>query len=292
MILFAGNKIIRQTGIISATEISIGERIEKECFNVVFNDNTNAVVPHGTKILLHDDNLLEVKKPQNRCFWGTKSKYKVKTIIPDFTQVNLDPYIIGVAICTPVRNKTLKTKKEIFLEKDKIPAEYYSLNLKKVYGGYYNIIPDEGYPNLLRLDIKKQGNFKNLAARFIPDEYLYSCFDNRVALLRGCMDTLGHYYKGETTFETCSYQLSKDVSFLILSLGGVATTRIKKSKNDYFIVSMSFRDEFNPFLLKSGFVPSARPRIRCITKIESVGNLPCFEIPLDKVILNNLVVAQ
>ena len=54
----------------------------------------------------------------------------------------------------------------------------------------------------------------------IPDEYLYSDYSQRLALLQGLYDTDGYTDKsGATTFTTCSDELSDNFSFLVRSLG-------------------------------------------------------------------------
>lgn len=67
--------------------------------------------------------------------------------------------------------------------------------------------------------------------KFIPSEYLYTSFENRLALLQGLMDTDGfisnrkHRYGGKTSeveFDTVSSQLAEDVAFLVRSLGCIA----------------------------------------------------------------------
>jgi hypothetical protein len=164
------------------------------------------------------------------------------------------------------------------------------MDVKSMPNDYFKIIAEEGYPNLIKLELKRIRNFTKLKDRFIPDEYLFSSVEDRISLIRGCMDACGRFYKGETTFETSSKQLAKDFSFLIKSIGGFCKIRSKQSKREYYILSISFNNDFNPFLTKANtFRPSKNPRVRSIVKIEKAGVLPCLETPLDSVILENLV---
>lgn len=56
--------------------------------------------------------------------------------------------------------------------------------------------------------------------KHIPEMYLYSDKDSRIALLQGLFDTDGYTDKnGVTVFTTCSNNLSNDFAFLVRSLG-------------------------------------------------------------------------
>lgn len=289
MLLFCGNKILRSYDCINAIQISIGDQKQHPCLHVTFNDDSSIVVPKGIKIHL-EDQLLELNKPDLKCFYGTKSRFKVKFFEPEFSFTNVDPYLIGLAICIPIRNNSLQTNKKILIESNLIPKEYYSFEFKKMSNDFYQLSSEKGYPNLLRLEIKKQGNLKNISDRQIPDKYLFSQKEERIRLLRGCMDVFGRYYKGETTFETSSYQLAKDICFLVRSLSGFAKIREKKSKKTYYLVSISFKDDFNPFLIKGkDFVPSLKPRVRSISSIKDIGIQPCVNTPLEFAILENFI---
>lgn len=290
MVLFCGGKILRESGSISATEISIGKRIDLECFKIYFNDNTEIILPKNTKIHLVNDKKLEINRTDLKLHFGSKSKYKIEKYIQTFTNSFNDPYIVGLAICTPVRNNALHTKKAHLFDKSKLENTYYTFDLKPMYGNSYQIVPENEYPNLLRVDMKKIKNFGKMSQRFIPDEFLYSNIESRQSLLRGCMDMMGRHYRKETTFESCSEQLSKDVSFLVRSLGGFAKTRCKQGISPYYITSISFDSDFNPFNFKSeDFLQSLKPRHKSIDKIESLGIMPCLEVPLDSVVLDSFV---
>lgn len=83
------------------------------------------------------------------------------------------------------------------------------------------------------------------ADKFIPQQYLFSSVENRIALLQGLMDTDGNCYKGHSTYRTISKQLCADVEFLVRSLGGVARTNGSK----YCRVSIRLPREIQPFSL-------------------------------------------
>ena len=290
MILFCANKILRHTGILSAADVSIGDRIDKDCYNVIFNDGSNVILPEGVKINLIDNKTIEINKEIDKCASGSRSKYRLKKVIPEFCPKNKDPYLIALCLCLPFKNGQIQSRKKCLLDLDKIKGEYFRIESKPSCDNYYKICAEEGYPDLLKLELKKIKNFTKLKDRFIPDEYLYSCYEDRVNLIRGCMDACGRFYKNETTFETSSKQLAKDFAFLVKSVGGFCKIKSKISKKEYFILSISFDTDFNPFSTKGKiFHPSKNPRIRSIAKIEKAGFLPCLEIPLESVILQNLI---
>lgn len=290
MILFCANKILRHSGILSVADVSIGDRIDKDCYNVIFNDGSNVILPEGVKINLLEKKIIEINKEKDDCVSGTRSKYRLKKVIPEFSGKNKDPYLIALCLCLPFKNGQIQSRKECLIDLDKIKNDYFRIEPKPSCSNYYKISAEEGYPNLLKLELKKIKNFTKLKDRFIPDEYLYSCYEDRINLIRGCMDAYGRFYKNETTFETSSKQLAKDFAFLVRSVGGFCKIRSKMSKKEYFILSISFDTDFNPFLTKAQvFSPSKNPRIRSIAKIEKAGSLPCLEIPLESVILQNLI---
>ena len=70
------------------------------------------------------------------------------------------------------------------------------------------------------------------STKFVPDEYLHNSADVRLAVLRGLLDTDGGPVRqeGRTSriqYTTSSPRLRDDVRFLVRSLGGVATSRVR-----------------------------------------------------------------
>jgi hypothetical protein len=63
--------------------------------------------------------------------------------------------------------------------------------------------------------------------KFIPEQYLYSSIENRLALLQGLMDTDGFADRTHIEFYTISEQLSKDFQNLIRSLGYNCKVKLK-----------------------------------------------------------------
>lgn len=289
MLLYSYSTILRESGPITASEFSIGKIEYEDCLSVYINDGTYFLIPKGTSVRLTDRDK-QIVKTEEQCFNGTRSKYKLFYPELDFNRSTVDPYIMGLAFCTPVRNNALQSKRITKINTEEIPKQYYSLILKERSNNYFEFAPDEDYPNLLRLNVKKHKQLSPLKLRQIPDEFLFSKKEDREFLLKGCMDVFGKCYRGETTFECCSQQLAEDVAFLVISLKGFAKIRTKKSKNPYYIVSISFNNDFNPFLMRANeFQQSKKPRVRCIENILYVGKRPCVQVPSNSVKLNNWV---
>lgn len=70
--------------------------------------------------------------------------------------------------------------------------------------------------------------------KFVPHDFKYNTIENRIALLNGLMDSDGTSQKnGTSCFNTKSKQLALDVRDIVLSLGGFATIREKKTGYNY-----------------------------------------------------------
>jgi len=84
-------------------------------------------------------------------------------------------------------------------------------------------------PNHIRLSIRDlQLNDKTAKNKFVPQQYLYSCVEDRIALLQGLFDTDGNVSNGGgVEYLTISKQLAQDVKELAQSLGGTVTFRTK-----------------------------------------------------------------
>lgn len=93
----------------------------------------------------------------------------------------------------------------------------------------YKLLPKIGkYQNPIKEQLHKLGLLgKKANDKFIPDEYKISSEQDRLALLRGLMDTDGTVKErtGEASFSTTSKQLAKDLIEIVRSLGGRAIIR-------------------------------------------------------------------
>jgi hypothetical protein len=132
--------------------------------------------------------------------------------------------------------------------------------------------------------------------KFIPKEYLYASYDQRLDLLRGLMDTDGTIYEnGSIVYDTTSLSLAHDIVELVRSFGGRAscTTRCagyRKSDGlfvkckDSHRIHISFTDDsIVPFYLtrKRERLTHNRFSHKFIQSLEYVGDEECQCIYID-----------
>lgn len=143
-------------------------------------------------------------------------------------------------------------------------------------GGQNNPLKDE----IARLDLYK----KNSCDKFIPEDYLFDSIENRIALLRGLMDTDGTTGGQYHSYTTCSIRLRDDVIHLIESLGGTAIYIVRQPFYTYkgqklagklsYTISIKLNN-INPFLLsRKASAVKLRTKyfpIRYFKSIELVG---------------------
>lgn len=133
--------------------------------------------------------------------------------------------------------------------------------------------------NKLLVALREMGLLgKRAWEKSIPEDYLFSTVEDRLALLRGLMDTDGTIgIDKQTIFCTVSRELAYQVVELVRSLGGIATTRLgtpcKFTRHQAYLVEI--RLEENPFSLPRKAVRHRERGIRCfsryITGVEFVG---------------------
>lgn len=143
--------------------------------------------------------------------------------------------------------------------------------------------------SLITREMKRYGLFgKGSLDKFIPQDYLYASYEQRVWLLRGLMDTDGYAGKnGGCVFTTISPKLAEGVIELVRSLGGYASVKPKKSGyrkdgeyircNDAYNVFIGLPKEVGIFALtrKRERVKDRRTSRHFIEKIEYIGEEEC-----------------
>lgn len=132
--------------------------------------------------------------------------------------------------------------------------------------------------------------------KFVPEQYLYASYEQRLWLLRGLLDTDGSARKGYVTYSTSSERLSKDVIDLVHSLGGYASCRRVKAGyrlkngeykrcNDAFNLIIQFSSKMDDvFWLerkRSVYKPKRDKIKRFISSVEYIGEEECKCILID-----------
>lgn len=123
----------------------------------------------------------------------------------------------------------------------------------------YTFVRTTGNKNNLKEMFRELGMLElKSATKYIPDNYLYSDFNDRLEMLRGLLDTDGFVEKWGQTIEysTVSEHLRDGVQFLVQSLGGrvVCSKHVGKYKKDgvlhvckdYYKLKISFTNDVIP----------------------------------------------
>ena len=53
--------------------------------------------------------IIEINKERDDCVSGSRSKYKLKKVIPEFSEKNKDPYLIALCLCLPFKNGQIQS---------------------------------------------------------------------------------------------------------------------------------------------------------------------------------------
>ncbi|MBX9627364.1 MAG: AAA family ATPase [Gemmataceae bacterium] len=125
----------------------------------------------------------------------------------------------------------------------------------------YRIVKERrsGLPNRYKDELRALGLWGlGSHEKFIPADFLYNSAENRWELLRGLMDTDGTAEKtGRLVYHTTSHRLAAGVKWLVESLGGIATVRVKPTTGkDCHHLGIRLNDPAAAFRLE-------RKRARC-----------------------------
>ena len=164
----------------------------------------------------------------------------------------------------------------------------------------YRIVGKEGNyryaKSIVREYLKEYGLYgKRSHEKFIPKDYLYASYKNRVELLRGLLDTDGSASKGYVEYSTTSVQLAEDVCELVHSLGGYCSITKRKAgykkdgayiecKDCYSLIIEFPKGKSDIFFLpRKGekYKPKRERILRYITDIQYIGEEECQCIYVD-----------
>ena len=182
--------------------------------------------------------------------------------------------------------------------------EIYPQSYRTISGDIVPYIPGGREENILRKIFKERFVSCLSKNKRIPLEYMYTCVEHRVSLLRGLMDTDGYISEdGHTSYTTASEGLAKDVESLVKSLGGISKIRYKKSKCqtgefDSWNVLVSLLPEVDyvskAFKLDRKPKKSKYPPRRYIDRIEFSRECEtvCISVEGDHYLTNNYIVTH
>lgn len=214
----------------------------------------------------------------------------------------IHPYVMGVLLGDGGLSQsgqiiTTVDKQMIDKVNELLPNGYY---LKHKIGCDYRLNGHEGnnakYGSIITKELKKYGlQGKTSIGKFIPADYLYCSYEQRLWLLRGLMDTDGSATEHYCVFATISRKLADDVCELVHSLGGYASINERKSGykkdgkyvkcNNYYELIIEFPQGHEEiFYLDrkiNKYNPKRKQLKRFITDIQYVGEEDCKCIYID-----------
>lgn len=198
---------------------------------------------------------------------------------------------------------------KVFNGVDDLPLEfckwtvYKAISSQNKYKGFYWKFNDKITSSSLLNYLRDNDLWMKLSVdKHIPDDYKYSCIEDRIKLLQGLMDTDGTVDYSNTgkngkyfEFTTISPKLKEDFKWLVESLGGTVTIAERYTKYTHkgekrtgqlsYRIIIKLPNEINPFRLpRKADVVKPRikyPPLRFITNIEYVGEKPARCITID-----------
>lgn len=159
---------------------------------------------------------------------GTYNLYvPVSKPVYDFKKkgdISIPPYSLGLLLgdgCITTHSIQFTSQEKDLVEK--LNTEIYDYGYFEQYKDtiQYRFHARIPWHNKLIDDLRKLNLYgKNSHNKFIPKEYLFASYDERLSLLQGLLDTDGSVNKkGAISYTTTSKMLLEDVIFLIRSLG-------------------------------------------------------------------------
>lgn len=318
-----GDNVFTPTGN-TATVIDIPFVGDEDSYKLTFNDGTTVVASAGHEWRVSTSDWKKTNAP-----WRTKrtnelldfklsrgrNKYmlpKVEPLVWPAAMHVISPYILGVLLGdgTFVSHKTPSF---VSVDMDIVNrvAEEAPEGLEVRSSGSpinWSIARAHGTreSNPITLDLARLGlTGKTSFTKFIPDEYKYDSVENRLALLRGLMDTDGTTRNGnrrssEAKYTTVSVSLKDDFVFLAQSLGFRVTWYSEVLTNGTTAFRVLISGELNPFHLERKNIAyglyNQKVIHKYITSIEPVGvnKVMCITIdaPEHLFLIDNLTVTH
>ena len=200
----------------------------------------------------------------------------------------IDPYVLGLLLGDGsfFSNVRFTTADKCLLDELlKLAPSHWSLGAVQC----NNRTPTYGI-NKAITDLRELGLADHRSeTKFVPEQYLCSTPEQRLAIVQGLLDTDGWVQKGVAKFSSTSRQLVHAMRDLVGSLGGVSHVCERKKKRTAnelteYIVTIRLPQNMKPFRLqrklnKVNFSPKRR-LVKTITKIETVGKdqMQCIKV--------------
>lgn len=248
--LKVGDKVIAGSGNV-ATVLGVYPKPKMPVYDVIFDD--------GSKVRCSQDHIWHTQTRDDRRIGNKYRDVELKDMLKNFrvekgkrTNYSIDyvpkidcfekrellipPYTLGALIGDGTLGKPITITTPDEEVKDRIIRELpdgYSWKHKDRYDyclccGKNRI----GNKSQIRTYLEHYGLYgKRSYEKFIPKDYLYASYEDRLNLLRGLLDTDGYADKVGIEYSTSSEQLAEDVRELVHSLGGYCT--VKKRKSGY-----------------------------------------------------------
>jgi replicative DNA helicase len=171
---------------------------------------------------------------------GERSYYLPVVAPVEFSSVQplpLHPYLMGALLGDGGLTESVSFHKPYQWFMDEFSSQVPSGVMVKNTGRHISLGAGRGHPNPVKKALQSLGIFGlKSSEKFIPLEYLHASVDERMALLRGLMDTDGGFESNAARFSTSSPRLAEDFVELARSLGGIthSTLRMKTKYQNGF----------------------------------------------------------
>ncbi len=237
--------------------------------------------------------------------------YKVGVKFPE-KKIELDPYILGIWLGDGHSNSAAITNQDaVIINYIRKNISKYDCYLQYRSGYTYGLTTlkpytQKGRENKIKTILK---NYNLINNKHIPDNYKFNNRDNRLKLLAGIIDSDGYYHCKTYEISQKNEKLSKDIVYLIKSLGFSCKIKKKmkswvykgiKKENEYYIITFSGDKLENiPVLCKRKKCLEKRlinkPSLEYFFKLENEGMGSYYGFELDgnhKFILGNFIVTH
>lgn len=196
----------------------------------------------------------------------------------------LHPYVMGAFLGNACfSGMTFSSNDDFVIEKvSELLPEGYCINGCNKYNG--NLLSSKVKEILQSYGLKERHSYD----KFIPKDYLYASYENRLWLLRGLLDTDGYSRECVIEYTTVSETLARDIVELVHSLGGYASETVKKAHykqgeeiincRDAYRIFICFPQGVKPFWLPrkaEKYNPKRKELKRFISEVNYIGEEEC-----------------